>query len=214
MLIITGTQRAGTTLVASLFAGEGYYLGNTNNDEVGGFENQIICSFYRDYLGDDSFPYEGFPHDRPAITGSQQPFTHIAGSFAYLDLPVIKFSYLCMNPAFVSIWHKFRPEEAYHDQFLILRRDPSHVVWSKKIKRDVFDMDSPLIKQTSASIDNNFMMSTSLLQHLGYRSVIVPFENLISDFVINNYLSLLDIDIRIPRATWDRIFDIDRIHFK
>lgn len=214
MLVITGTQRAGTTLVASLFAHEGYFLGTTNQDEVGGFENQTICSFYRDYLGDIDFPYSDFPHDRSPVTGTAQPFTHIAGSFAYLDLPVVKFSYLCMNPAFVSIWHKFRPEEDYHDNFLILHRNPFHVIRSKKIKRDRFDKDSLLIQQSVASLENNFEMSIKMIQNFGYKSVIVPFEKLISNFVINNYLSLLDSDIRIPRTTWNTMFDSDKIHFR
>jgi len=214
MLIITGTQRAGTTLVASLFVDAGYFLGITNRDDVGGFENQTICSFYRDYLGDETFPYSDFPHDRPAITGVEQPFTHIAGSFAFLDLPVVKFSYLCMNPTFVSIWHKFRPEEAYHDKFLILHRNPFHVIRSKKIKKERFNLDSVLIKQTAAALESNFAMSTQMIQDFGYQNVIVPFKALITDFVINNYLAELGVEVRILRTTWDTIFDSDKIHFR
>jgi len=214
MLVITGTQRAGTTLVASLFAHDGYYLGNTNKDEVGGFENQTICSFYRDYLGDIDFPYADFPHDRSPIVGVQQPFSHVAGSFAFLDLPVVKFSYLCMNPAFVSIWHKFRPEESYHDKFLILHRNPFHVIRSKKIKGHKFDNDSLLIQQSAASLESNYAMSEQMIQNFGYTSVIVPFDKLITDFVINNYLTLLNVDIRILRTTWEAIYDSDKIHFR
>ena len=214
MLVITGTQRAGTTLVASLFAHDGYYLGNTNKDEVGGFENQTICSFYRDYLGDIDFPYADFPHDRSPIVGVQQPFSHVAGSFAFLDLPVVKFSYLCMNPAFVSIWLKFRPAEAYHDKFLILHRNPFHVIRSKKIKGHKFDNDSLLIQQSAAALENNFATSVQMIQNGGYENTIIPFDKLITDFVINNYLAALDVDIRILRTTWEEIYDSDKVHFR
>ena len=213
MLVITGTQRSGTTMIAEMISREGYFMGQSNRDEVGGFENQTICSFYRDYLGDLTFPYDDFPHQRAARTGVDQPYTHIAGQFAFLDLPVVKFSYLCMNPALVSIWQKFRPESHYHDTFLVLKRNPAHVIRSKKLHRERFDHDSFLLKQSWQSMETNFEMSVEALDAYGYKFQIAPFATVINDFTINLFLEQIT-DIRITRGTWNKVFDPDKIHFR
>ena len=212
MLVITGTQRSGTTMIAEMISMEGYNMGISNRDEVGGFENVDICSFYRDYLGDETFPYDDFPHKTKARTGKDAHFTHLVADFAFLDLPVVKFSYLLMNPVFMSVWHKFRPEDAYHDTFLVLKRNPAHVIRSKKLRRERFDHDSFLLKQSWASLEQNFEMSLDALADYGYKFVVTPFENIINDWRINLYLEQIT-DIRITHSTWDKIFDPDKIHF-
>lgn len=60
MLVITGTQRSGTSLVAQMFQKEGYDLGTEWWDDKaeGGLDNPLICAFYRDHLGDKTFPFD------------------------------------------------------------------------------------------------------------------------------------------------------------
>ncbi|GAH38106.1 unnamed protein product, partial [marine sediment metagenome] len=165
MLCITGTQRSGTTAAASLFKAEGYDLGSDLWDEVGGLENETICAFYRDYLGDPVFPFSNFPN---------LPEGH-ANHFALLDLPVVKFSMLCMNPAFVTIWSKFRPPEK-GDRFLIMKRGIRAVTESKDAHREIFSQDSWLLNQDSGTMRANRAMSIRYLQDLGYPISVMHFE--------------------------------------
>ena len=203
MLVITGTQRSGTTAAASLFKEEGYDLGSDLWDEVGGLENETICAFYRMYLGDETFPFTNFPG---------LPQGH-ANHFANLSLPVVKFSMLCMNPAFVTIWSKFRPPSK-GDRFLVMKRGTRAVTDSKAAHKEIFQQDSWLLNQDSWVLRENRAMSISYLKDFGYPISIMPFENLMYNFCINDYLKQMGCDLRIKRYTWEKVIDPGKVHYQ
>ena len=202
-LIITGTQRAGTTATARLFQAEGHDLGSTLMDEVGGLENETVSSFYRHYLGDPTFPFDDFPN---LTQGARTEF-----EFMFMSWPVIKFSYLCMNPAFVSIWHKFRPVGC-GDRFLIMYRNTETVCQSKRRHIERFSHDSQLLGLPPYAMQYNFDASCVALNNLGYPITIMPFDRLIQDFSINQYLTNLGTDLRIKEETWEKIIDPGKVH--
>ena len=203
MLVITGTQRSGTSLIAMALEASGYNLGSTLWDEEvqGGFDNDLICGFYQQYLGDPTFPFDDnvWPEIEP-------------GQFAAAGYKVVKFCYLLMNPAFVSIWHKFRPEG---DKFLVMSRSKRDVIASKRRRWERFKHDSLLLQQLSDELRGNFYASVNLLNRLGYRYQWLNFSECISDLgKINAALAALDPEVQIKPEVWERVFDPAKIHFK
>lgn len=202
MLVVTGTQRSGTSLIAKALEESGYDLGSTLWDEEvqGGFDNDLICGFYQQYLGDPTFPFDDYTW--PAV----EP-----GQFAAMGYKVVKFCYLLMSPVFVSIWHKFRPEG---DTFLVMSRSKEHVIASKRRKRKRFKHDSLLLQQSAVELFGNFDMSVFLLRMLGYQYETLYFPECTSDLVvINHALAMLDPKVQIKSEVWERIFDPSKIHF-
>jgi len=204
MLIITGTQRSGTSAAALMFQEEGYDVGSDLWDDIaqGGLENEIACAFYRDYLGDPAFPFDDFPN-LPRVNQT---------AFANLNLPVIKFSYLCMNPAFVTIWSKFRPPSK-GDRFLVMRRNFDTVVASKRAHYDRFLHDSRLLTQEPETLSGNYMGSIGLLVDLGYPVAFMTFNDLMYNYCINDYLAYIGCNLRIREETWKKVIDTSKIHF-
>lgn len=203
MLVITGTQRSGTSLIAMALEESGYDLGSTlwDEDVQGGFDNDLICGFYQQYLGDPTFPFDDY--DWPVV----EP-----GQFRAMGYEVIKFCYLLMNPAFVSMWHKFRPEG---DTFLVLNRDKGDVVRSKKRRGERFKHDSLLLKQSERELFGNFDMSIYALRMLDYRYEMLYFPECVSDLgKVNKALAKLEPNVQIKPEVWERVFDPSKIHFK
>jgi len=203
MLVVTGTQRSGTSLIAKALEESGYDLGSTLWDEEvqGGFDNDLICGFYQQYLGDPTFPFDDYTW----------PATE-SGQFAAMDCEVVKFCYLLMNPAFVSIWHKFRPEG---DTFLVMNRKPEHVVASKQRGWDRFKHDSRLLRQRPEELKGNLDMSIFALRMLNCRYGMLYFPECVSDLgLINRALAALDPNVQINPEAWVKVFDPSKIHFK
>jgi len=203
MLVITGTQRSGTSLIARVLEETGYDLGSSLWDEEvqGGLDSDLICGFYQQYLGDPTFPFDDY--EWPVVEPEQ---------FAAMDYEVVKFCYLLMNPAFVTIWHKFRPEG---DTFLVMHRKPEHVVASKLRKWERFRHDSLLLVQVSKPLHSNFHHSTHLLRSLGYKYETLYFPECVSSLgKINEALRSLDPDVQINSEVWDKLYDPTKIHFK
>ena len=209
MLVITGTQRSGTTAAASLFKAEGYDLGSDLWDEVGGLENETICAFYREYLGDDRFPFTNFP----ALQGIRLSGPLSFALFEQVSLPVVKFSMLCMNPAFVTIWSKFRPPSK-GDEFLVMNRSKMLVVKSKRASWDIFQQDSILLNQDAHTMSHNFATSVGLLTDYGYPVSVMPFEDLMNNFSITYYLAEMGCHLRIREKTWEKVIDPGKVHFQ
>lgn len=200
MLVITGTQRSGTTLMANLLREGGYDLGSDLWDEAGGLENELISGFYRDYLGDPRFPFDDYPW--PACPPRR---------FKLLNYKVVKFSYLLMNPAFVYIWHKFRPEG---DVFLVMNRNKTDVVKSKLRLPERFEHDSDLLTQGPRGLAENFRMSLGILCGF-YDIATLQFPACISSLgATNNVLRLLDPSVQIEPEVWVRLVDPSKVHFK
>lgn len=203
MLVITGTQRSGTSVIAKALIESGYDIGSTWFDKVaqGGYENELVCGFYKDYLGDTSFPFDDFDID-------------LRSEFAFSDYnpQVIKFSYLLMNPAFVTIWHRYRP---HNDTFLVMSRQKEHVIQSKMRVASRFKHDSILLQQTPEALKWNFHTSLVLLSKLGYKGRVLPFPDCLHWplFEINNRLALLDPSVQIDPKAWTNVVDLNKVHF-
>ncbi len=218
MLIITGTQRSGTSAAALMFQAEGYDLGSNLWDDIaqGGLENEVVCAFYRYYLGDSAFPFDDFPGldkvEPLDLSGPISPYLLPEDEFSILDRPVIKFSYLCMNPAFVTIWSKFRPP-SMGDRFLIMKRNFDTVIASKRAHTDRFMHDSRLLTQEPETLKGNFMNSVVTLIDLGYPTVVMSFHDLMYTYSINDYLIKLGCNLRIKEETWKGVIDISKVHF-
>lgn len=203
MLVVTGTQRSGTSLIAKALKYSGYDLGSTLWDEEvqGGLDNDLICGFYQQYLGDPTFPFDDYEWP---VVGPEQ--------FVNINYEVVKFCYLLMNPAFVMIWHKFRPEG---DTFLVLNRNKSHVIASKKRRLERFKHDSLLLRQCVSGLLANFYASVILLGDLGYKYQWLSFPECVSDLEkINEALATLDPNVQIDPNVWKSVYDPSKIHFK
>lgn len=205
MLVITGTQRSGTSFTANFFKQCGFDIGSDfwHEDINGGYENIELCLFFRDYLGDPTFPFSDLPVDNPCFRVLSQ-----------IDYPVAKFSYLTMLPMLIPIWHKFRGNR---DTFLLLERNSYHVVESKgRIQR--FGSDSLLLGLSADTIEDNFNLSISLLNKYKMKYKILQFP----DFLINfsqflEAVAALDFEIGTDIVSKKKLFyslvDPSKIHF-
>lgn len=205
MLCITGTQRSGTSLIAMALEKSGNDLGSSLWDEeaLGGYENDTICSFYREYLGDPTFPFDDYelycPEDEI-----------LKRFFIGMNNRVVKFSYLLMNPVFGLIWHKYRSED---DTFLVMNRVKEDVVASKKRVWHRFRHDSSLLQQVATELEFNYRKSLCFLEeHYNVRVLQFPecVENLDG---INAALGALDPEVQIRSTAWESVLDNNKIHF-
>jgi hypothetical protein len=203
MLVITGTQRSGTTLIAQALHQSGYDLGTDWYDEEaqGGFDNDLICGFYQQYLGDPTFPFDDY--EWPVV----EP-----GQFAAMGYEVVKFCYLLMNPAFVSIWHKFRSKR---DTFLVMDRRAENVVASKLRRWNRFKHDSLLLQQWTDELEFSYAKSLRSLKIFKYQIKVLEFPACVEHLdEINAALAALDPNVQIKPEAWERVFDPSKIHFK
>ena len=202
MLVITGTQRSGTTVVASLFAAQRHKIATQGTEEVGGYEHPEICASYRYFLNDETFPYDDFP--MPEVLGF---------NFIKLDDKIAKFSYLLMNPVFVHIWARIRPPD-FGDKFLIMVRNATAVCASKEAHKERFEHDSILLKQPADVLSWNCGTSIRVLRSYGYPVAFVSFYNLmVGTKALNDALEALEEPYRISEATWEKVIDTSRVHF-
>lgn len=205
MLVITGTQRSGTSFTANFFKQCGFNIGSDfwHEDINGGLENIELCLFFREYLGDPSFPFSDLPIDHKTFRTLSQ-----------IDYPVAKFSYLTMVPMLIPIWHKFRGNQ---DTFLVLERDPHHVVQSKgRIHR--FDSDSLLLGMDADTIRVNFNLSIDLLNEYKMTHRIIEFPEFLSNFeILQEAIYCLDPTvghgIGLNRDLFESLVDPKKIHF-
>jgi len=217
MLIITGTQRSGTSAVAKLFLEEGHDLGGGetfwDEEARGGYDNPRICKFYQIMLGDENFPFDDYPYKKGPFTLKDD--VSVTWSFTTLDVPVVKFCYLCMSPVFVYLWAKYRPPAHYDDRFLVMERPADEVVRSKKEVFQRFVHDSILLKQTTWQLKANCRSSLLAMQRLGMSHSVVSFEEVMYNFCINDYLRALgyeEDELHITEETWKKVIKRDMIH--
>lgn len=200
MIVITGRQRSGTTVLARMFAREGVGLGTTWTDEVGGFESETTSAFFRRYLGDETFPF----------TNRNWPEIATPGDFAQMEYKAIKWSFLLMNPVFVHIWYKFRGNK---DQLLICVRDPREIVGSKAARWDVFGNDSRLLDQTPGALNWNFSTSIKVATSYGFDMQFLGFPAFLHSRTWVNYaLHQLGADFAISKEVWDATVDLNKVH--
>src|SRR5215471_7053086 len=118
MLLITGTQRCGTSLTAEFIRACGYPI-TGDDDPVGKYEDPAITLAYRTLLADVTFPWSDYP-----IVSGNYPL------LGQVDCEVAKFAYLMMDPKLMQIWLEHRG--AQRDKFVILVREAERVVQSKR----------------------------------------------------------------------------------
>lgn len=214
MLVITGTQRSGTSLVAKMFQHDGYDLGTTWwDDEVdGGLENPNIALFYRLMLGVDDFPFEGFRF--PVESELVNPEKEARSRFQMLQYicDVVKFSYLLMNPAFVYLWHKHR--EGIDDRFLVCYRNKRNVWKSKMRHREVFARDTLLLQQRPVTMNGNFDTSLKVLGECGYPYYVLRFEELLKGpDELNDAMDMLGYNYVFSQETYNAVVDLSKVHY-
>jgi len=159
MLLITGTQRSGTSVLSKLLMNLGYDLGTRSwHDDInGGLESPHICWAMRKYLDLPGFPFEGFDE---WIGNEVEPM-----DLSELDkkFDVQKFSFLLMNPNFVRTYLHLRRRK---DRFLILTRDPSDVIKSKACTRERvarFYGDHRILKLDAKTLRKRFFECLEIL---------------------------------------------------
>jgi len=207
MIIVTGTQRSGTSLTIKFFKECGYDVGSTfwHKDINGGLENIEASIFFRNYIGDKSFPFSDMP-----LTGYEK-MNQANYKLTNIRSEVIKFSYLFMIPSFLYVWHKFRKNK---DKLLILKRNTESVCLSKK-RVDRFQTDSLLLDQNSEQIESNFNQSLKIAKMLNFDYKIIRFPDFLNSFDFFSQTVLeLGIDITNKFDVWNNLIDFKKVHFK
>ncbi|MFA5526501.1 MAG: hypothetical protein WC992_06735 [Acholeplasmataceae bacterium] len=207
MLVITGGQRSGTSVLAQMFSVAGYEIGTDWwDDQVdGGLEHPEIAAFFQEVLGEPNFPFEGFEAEDSLLAVSR---------FATLEkrCQVVKFSYLTMIPALIAIWHKHRPTWL-GDKFLILNRDAECMYQSKMRHSEVFFKDCTLLKQRADQIYRNRLTSVSLIAEYGYPYNMYPFDQLWDSRMLNFAIQNLEPDLSLPEEVVSSVYDRSKVHF-
>jgi len=154
MLVITGTQRSGTSMTAQYLTKMGINVGSDlwHDDINGGLENIDICLWYRKKLKIPDFPFSDLPEKEDFI------------DLKDMDLKAVKFSFLLMQPELVRIWLKER--HGKKDKFLVLMRNLHDVFKSKRStpeRRERFKKDTAILNQNVPMLYQNFHHSLQLL---------------------------------------------------
>lgn len=198
MILITGTQRAGTTVLLEFLSRCGYKTGNEmdwDKGVFGGRENLNIANFIGDYIGDESFPFTEFPEAEPRLKN--------------LNIELAKSSYLLMNPVFLNIYYKFRGNR---DKLIVMNRDKDAVIESKRNYWKQFKKDSLLLKQGGSYLQHNFLKSLELLDKYEFEYTIVNFPYFTESFdYLQQKLAKLDIDISDNEELFYELIDRDKI---
>jgi hypothetical protein len=200
MLVITGAQRSGTSVMALFFKQCGFEIeGYWDHRVDGGFEDPHICNFYRDLVGCNFFPYWGFWEKCDLKTFK---------SFANLNSRVVKFSYLTMIPQFAKQWLASRGPGK--DSFIVMMRDPGKIVRSKNSKPEFQNEDWPPLSQTSEELRKNINTSLNILSCYHANCSIIKFP------ITRSPVSTLERYITLPEDAeqiWSTIYDTTQIHF-
>ncbi len=203
MIVITGTQRSGTSIMARFFKEAGYNLPiNLTWDESisGGYENAGVDRFFREYIGDNDFSYSDIDN---MVDGEINPTIYPKGQ-------VCKIAYLMQNPIFIYIWHKFRGNQ---DKFIIMDRDKEFVYKTKLRRWDRFQYDSLLLQQSEVELDIMFKKSLKIMDKLKMEYVICPFPDMYLDWqTFSGHINKLT-SISGKKEVFDRIIDPSKIHY-
>jgi hypothetical protein len=173
MLLITGTQRCGTSLTADFVRACGYPVSGAA-DEVGKYENAEIAMAYRYILNDHTFPWSTYPFVLPPE--EVRPLHSIDG-------PVAKFSFLMMDPRLMRIWIEHRRHK--RDRLLILVRETEKVCRSKRntaARAEQFSTDSAMLQISPAQLKQNWFDSFMVLLNSGLPYWILKFPRFVDDY--------------------------------
>jgi hypothetical protein len=172
MLLITGTQRTGSTLLASFLQRCGYEF-TGDNDSVGAHDDANISMEYRRILNDPTFPWSNYPSERASF-----PLPRLR----YLDYEMAKWPFLMMDPKLMEIWIQ---ERGGRDKLLILVRGMEHVVLSKKntsARVRQFSTDSDRLKLSAERLKQNWFDCFMLVLSQRIEHRILKFPEFTRDF--------------------------------
>jgi len=204
MIIITGTQRSGTSLIASLFKEEGYDLGTSfwDNRVDGGLENPDSCNFFRELIGND------FPFTKYWSMIERDQFYPLRNLHNYFK--VIKFSYLLMDPIFLDYWYQIR---GTNDVFIICWRSADKVARSKQEREHIFKKEDWPGLPTDAREINRVRWHCLQRMEMKYkmRTSIIQFPPPANPILRINK-TLKNEDIRLNPETWEKVYDPTKVH--
>jgi len=157
MLIVTGTQRSGTTFLSECFINGGFDLGSTlyDADISGGYESEFFLKWSSKYI--KNFPFKDANYDTKSKLKS-----------------VNKISFLMCLPSLLSI---FIEENKINAKWLVLKRNFNDVYDSKRSKKR-FLLDHILLNQNPQELEMNFQKSIELLNYYEQKFIIIPFDTL------------------------------------
>lgn len=207
MLLITGMQRCGTSVLASYLYKLGYDLGTKFwHDEInGGLESPDICKEYQKFLDDKLFPFNDFNN-----SVEKREYTNLND----LNYQVQKFSFLLMNSNFVDYWYDCRGNS---DNLLILIRETENIFKSKKkdIKRyKRFLKDHNILKQTSNEMKINFYDSFLKIIKYDFNFCVLKFPDYLEDyFKLYNTLRKLNFNIKYDKEGWYNYIDMKKVSY-
>ena len=202
MIVITGTQRSGTSIMAKFVKECGYDLGTNFWDDRldGGLESPDVCNYYRDRLGDSSFPFTKYWE----LVDRKNMFS----SFLEIPWEVVKFSYLLMIPRFVYWWYEVRGNK---DKFIIMWRSADDVIKSKDSRSDIFlKEDWEGLNMTYEKLLKDRDDSLRLMDELGMEYILVPFPVLSLDVEQLRWFTNLGY---LNSDVWNKVYDKSKIHF-
>lgn len=202
MIVITGTQRSGTSIMAKFVKECGYDLGTDFWDDRldGGLESPDVCNYYRDRLGDSSFPFTKYWE----LVDRKNMFT----SFKEIPWEVVKFSYLLMIPDFVDWWYEVRGNQ---DKFVIMWRSITSIMTSKRSRNDIFLLeDWRKLNMSRSELNENRIESLSRMKKYKMSYLIIPFPcRVFSIMRLREFTKLDALYLRI----WNKVYDKTKIHF-
>jgi len=202
MIVICGTQRSGTSLIARFISECGYDLGTEFWDDRldGGFENPDVCNFFREFTQLPDFPFKGYWN----MIEPREVFVPLAS----LNLQVVKFSYLLMAPSFPPAWYSARRNQ---DRFVIMWRPIKDIIKSKNSRPEIFRAeDSSFLTQSERQLFLNRKRSLMHMEKFGMDYKLFDFP-VVDDIVdqLQDYTGL-----SLSQKVWDNLFDKNKIHFK
>jgi len=202
MIVITGTQRSGTSIMAKFVKECGYDLGTNFWDDRldGGLESPDVCNYYRDRLGDSSFPFTKYWE----LVDRKNMFS----SFLEIPWEVVKFSYLMMIPDFVDWWFAVRGNK---DRFIIMWRSTEGIIKSKTSRSDIFlKEDWEGLNMSCEKLWENRDDSLRRMDELKMPYILVPFPVYKLDVEQLRWFTSLG---RLNETTWNKVYDKSKIHF-
>lgn len=208
MIVITGTQRSGTSFMASFFQKCGFDLGTTFWDDRidGGLENPDVCNFYRDFTGTNTFPFTKF-----------WEFIERDYFYSFHNLhkrqQIVKFSYLLMHPAFVDAWYQARGNQ---DKFVVMTRDLKKVIASKEMRSDIFGSEDWIgLNQSHDELGYKRTTSLHLMQDkykMEYLEIPFPCGD---EWIVKDLQQFTK--LQFPKNVvniWNKLYNPTKIHFK
>jgi|SRR5690625_5046517 len=208
LLVITGTQRSGTSFMAKFFRNCGFDLGTEFWDTRvnGGFESPDICAHYSDELQDPDFPFTGYwdmVENRERI-----PLKRI-----HEKLKVVKFSYLLSNPIFIEEWLTVR--KGFGDTFLIMQRPLSDVIKSRRSRPEFDSEDSKYLPRDIEQMTENWHKSLSIIRQHGSEFFFIRFPDSDPNTVVHKISTLIPHQLPSNAVEiYKTLFDPNQVQFK